>query len=59
MCCDSKQYCIYTIDPGTTWIKVGYGNENRPGSNTYFTGFGVDSDVSIWKFNISKIHNKY
>jgi hypothetical protein len=54
MCCDSKQYCIYTIDPRTTWIKVGYGNQNRPGSDTYFTPFGVDSDVSIWKFNISK-----
>ena len=53
MCC-VKQYCIYTIDPRTGWIKVGYGDENRPGSSDYFTGFGVDSDVSIWKFNISK-----
>ena len=54
MCCDSKQYCIYTIDPRTTWIKVGYGNQNRPGSDTYFTPFGVDSDVSIWKNNLSE-----
>jgi hypothetical protein len=54
MCCDSKQYCIYTIDPRTTWIKVGYGDQNRPGSSDYFTGFGIDPDVSIWKFNISK-----
>ena len=54
MCCVSKKYCIYTIDPRTNWIKVGYGDDNRPGSSDYFTGFGVDCDVSIWKFNISK-----
>jgi len=54
MCSFTKQYCIYTIDPRTTWIKVGYGDENRPCSSDYFTGFGVDSDVSIWKFNITK-----
>ena len=60
--CVKETFCIYTIDPKvnsidpkSNWIKVGYGDIYRPGSSDYFTGFGIDCDVTLWKFDsISK-----
>lgn len=41
-------YCIYIVDPQATWIKVGYGNLLRPGSNEYFTGYYYDAPVVMF-----------
>ena len=56
--CVKETFCIYTIDPKvnsidpkSNWIKVGYGDIYRPGSSDYFTGFGIDCDVTLWKFD--------
>ena len=51
---NKSYYCIYTVNPKTGWIKVGYGNEYRPSSNDYYTGFGVNCDLKIWFFDIKK-----
>lgn len=53
MCCAPKIYCIYTIDPRTTWIKVGYGDEKRLPKGWICLKY--NGDENVYKFIGNKI----
>ena len=48
------KYCIYLNDPKADWVKIGYGNLKRPGSNCYFTSYGHNADCVMYITNLTK-----
>jgi len=47
--------CIYVIDcPNTNWVKIGYGNLNRPGDSSYWTPFAYNANVKMWILTLDK-----